>query len=250
MAGRLIILDEVESTQDLAKQMALSGEPEGTAIMALRQTRGRGRLGRTWISPPGANVALSMILRPHLAPTEAALLGLMASIAVAQTVEAAGVSRVGLRWPNDVLVDGKKIAGILPEAVLDDMAIRFVIIGIGLNVNSRSSDFPTDLLTPATSLFTCTGKTSELENVARSLMDRMDSLYQRAKYEGCGFIPPLWEQRWQHRSVRLTHEGAAGIGIGIDTDGALLLRLDDGRIQRVTSGEVVTTKPCQISAIL
>lgn len=250
MAGHLIILDEVESTQDLAKQMALSGEPEGTAIMALKQARGRGRLGRTWISPPGANVALSLILRPHLPPTEAALLGLMASIAVAQTVEAAGVSRADLRWPNDVLVDGKKIAGILPEAVLDDMTIRFVILGVGLNVNSLSSDFPPDLATPATSLFMCTGRESELEDVARSLMDRMDSLYQRTKREGCGFIPPLWERRWQHRSVRLIHQGAAGIGMGIDTDGALILRLDDGRMQRVTSGEVLPTEPCEISSIL
>lgn len=250
MAGRLIILDEVESTQDLAKQMAQSGEPEGTAIMALIQTRGRGRLGRTWISPPGANVALSLILRPQLAPTEAALLGLMASIAVAETVEAAGVSRAGLRWPNDVLVNGKKIAGILPEAVLDDTAIRFVIIGIGLNVNSLSSDFPKDLTTPATSLFICTGKKSDIKYVARDLVDRMDSLYQQAKCEGCSFIPPLWEQRWEHRSVRLIHQGAAGIGMGIDTDGALLLRLDDGRVQRVTSGEVIPNDACEISVIL
>jgi BirA family biotin operon repressor/biotin-[acetyl-CoA-carboxylase] ligase len=237
----------VESTQDLAKQMALSGEPEGTAIMALSQTRGRGRLGRTWISPPGANVALSLILRPHLAPTEAALLGLMASIAVAEAVEAAGIVRASLRWPNDVLVDGKKIAGILPEAVLDSMAIHFVILGIGLNVNSRSSDFPEDLATPATSLLMCIGRESKIEHVARSLLERMDSLYERAKREGCGFVPPLWEQRWENRRMRLVHEGAAGIAIGIDTDGALLLRLEDGRVRRVTSGEVTTSEAYQIS---
>jgi BirA family biotin operon repressor/biotin-[acetyl-CoA-carboxylase] ligase len=238
MNKRLIVLDEVESTQDVAKRMALAGEPEGVAVMALSQSRGRGRLGHSWLSPRGRNIALSLILRPDLRPSEAALLGLLVSIAVAETVEAEGVSRAGLRWPNDVLVDGKKIAGILSEALLDSAAIQFVVIGIGLNVNSRCSDFPDDLATPVTSLFMCTGLELPLERVANDLMDRIDCLYERAKQQGCAYITPLWESRWVHRSLRLTHEGTSGIGLGLAADGALLLEEDNGRVQRVTSGEV------------
>lgn len=238
MVKRLLVYDEVESTQDVAKQMALGGEPEGTAVMALVQSRGRGRLGHSWLTPPGRNIALSLILRPRLQPSEAALLGLMVSIAVAETVEAEGVSRASLRWPNDVLVGGRKIAGILSEALVDTASIRFVVVGVGLNVNSRASDFPDDLDTPATSLFMCTGAEFSLERVANDLIDRVTYLYERAQEDGCSYIAPLWESRWEHRSVKLTHEGVTGIGVGLAADGALLLKGDDGHVRRVTSGEV------------
>ncbi len=239
MAGRLIVVEEVGSTQDLARDMAMAGEPDGTAVMALRQTRGRGRLGRTWISPPGRNVALSIILRPPMAPEEATLMGLLASMAVADALEERGVSGIGLRWPNDVLVGGKKIAGILSEATLVDRSVEFLILGIGLNVNGRESDFPSDLMTPATSLYLCTAVESNIEQVARDLIQRFGSLYERAKVEGCGFIPPAWERRWLHKNMWLHHEGTVGIGLGIDAQGALLLEKDGGHVERVTSGEVV-----------
>lgn len=239
MDEHLIICREVGSTQDLAREMALSGEPEGTAVMALTQTHGRGRMGRSWISPPGRNLALSVILRPTLAPSEAALLGLLTSIAVAETVESAGVPEAQLRWPNDVLVGGKKIAGILSEATVDEKHIEFVIVGVGLNVNSQEADFPKDLRTPATSVLRCTGVESDLEGMARSVLKNLNSLYRQVKKQGCGFITELWEQRWPHRGVRLIHERITGWGHGIDTNGALLLRTEDGRVERVTSGEVI-----------
>lgn len=250
MDKRLIVLDEVESTQDLARQMALAGEPEGTAVMALTQTRGRGRSGRSWLTPPGRNIALSLILRPRVQPSEAALLGLLVSIAVAETVEAEGVPRGGLRWPNDVLVGGRKIAGILSEALLDATSIRFVIVGVGLNVNSHSSDFPDDLATPATSLFMCTAAEFPLERVANDLMDRVNCLYQRVEEEGCAYIAPLWETRWEHRNVKLIHEGMSGIGLGLAADGALLLKEDNGRVRRVTSGEVHPASPLEPFTVL
>jgi len=237
METRLIILDEVESTQDAARDMALAGEPEGLAVMALKQTRGRGRLGRSWISPGGKNLALSWILRPALPPEEAALLGLLASISVAETIEAQGVAGVTLRWPNDVMAGDRKIAGILLDARVTGEQPEFVIVGVGLNINSSLDDFPTELHEQITSLFLCTGKEWDIEAAAHSLLERMGALYDRTKKEGCGFITALWKTRWEDQGRMLTCNGITGLAEGLAADGALLLRTADGLLVRVTSGE-------------
>lgn len=236
--GRLLIYREAESTQDLVRDLALRGEPEGTAVMALKQTHGRGREGRSWVSPEGKNLALSVLLRPRLTPRDTVLLGFLVSIAVAETVEARGVPEALLRWPNDVLVRGGKIAGILSEATVQAGTIRFVIVGIGLNVNTLDADFPADLRTPATSLLMSTGHEADLEAVARELLQKLETLYRRVKTEGCAFIPSLWERRWAHRGRMLVHESATGVGQGLDEDGALVLKLHGEKVIRITSGDV------------
>ncbi|MBI4963955.1 MAG: biotin--[acetyl-CoA-carboxylase] ligase [Desulfomonile tiedjei] len=241
LTGRLTIYQEAESTQDLAREMAVRGEPDGTAIMALNQTLGRGRAGHTWISPPGRNLALSVILRPRVAAKEAPLLGLAAAVAVAETVESRGVPRAELKWPNDVLVQGQKISGILSEASINSNTVEFVIIGIGLNVNSVKSDFPHDLRSSVTSLLTVTGRQSDLEEVARELLRALGHLYDRVQREGCGFVPDLWDARWAHRGLVLVHEEGSGIAEGIDADGSLLLRDDRGSLIRIASGDVEPT---------
>lgn len=232
---RLVIHQEAESTQDLARELAVRGEPEGLVIMALNQTKGRGMAGHSWVSPPGKNLALSMILRPRFSPEKAPLLGLMASISVAEIVEARIGRPAQLKWPNDVLVDEKKIAGILPEASLNSRQIGFVIIGIGLNVNAEAEDFPADLRDAVTSLRLIAGREWDLQDAARDLLERMELLYERVKREGCAFIPDLWGTRWAHRGVRLTRNGLAYTTEGIDSDGALLIRADNGELERLTS---------------
>ncbi len=239
VTGRLIILEEAESTQDIARDMARLGEPEGTAVMAVRQTRGRGRSGHSWISPAGKNLALSLLLRPPMPPEDAMFLSLLASIAVSETVEASGVARAELKWPNDVLVEGKKIAGILSEAAMQGRTVEFVVIGIGLNVNSLTTDFPRELRSSVTSMLLCSGKEAPLEEVARMLMTRMSFLYQRLKDEGGRFVPPLWQSRWAHKGCALVHDGVRAVAEGLDHRGALLLRTDDGSVKRVLSGEVL-----------
>jgi BirA family biotin operon repressor/biotin-[acetyl-CoA-carboxylase] ligase len=239
MQGRLIIVQEAESTQDLARDLAERSESDGLAIMALHQTRGRGRLGRYWISPPGKNLALSLILRPALAPVEGVLLGLLGSIAAAATIEDRGVPTAELRWPNDVMVRGRKIAGILSEARIQGSVLEYVIIGIGMNVNTVISDFPSELRPSVTSLFMCTGAKWGIEEIARSFLEHMEALSRRVKSEGCAFIPALWENRWAHRGQLLRRDGITGLAEGLDSDGALLLRTDDGRLLRITSGEPV-----------
>lgn len=233
---RLVVYQETESTQDLAREWALRGEPEGLAVMALNQTKGRGTAGHSWVSPAGKNLALSVILRPRFSPEEAPLLALMAPISVAEAVE----SRIGrsaqLRWPNDVMVDGRKMAGILLEAGLNNRSINFVILGIGLNVNSELSDFPTDLRENITSLRIDTGREWDLEDTARDLLKRLELLYERVNREGCGFIPGIWRSRWAHRGAVLTRGGLTFTAEGIDANGALLIRGDNGKLERVISG--------------
>jgi BirA family transcriptional regulator, biotin operon repressor / biotin---[acetyl-CoA-carboxylase] ligase len=243
MNARLIIYPEVESTQDTARELVLSGEAEGTAVMALKQTRGRGRSGHSWVSPSGKNLALSLILRPTVAPADAALLGLLASIAVAEAVEAMGVEQAQLKWPNDVWVHEKKIAGILPEANLTAKSVNFVIIGVGLNVNTEINDFPFDLRQSITSVFLETGQRRDLEETALLLLEKIDASYARVAQEGCGFVPGLWQTRWAHEGARIIVQGVEGVAVGIAPDGALIIETMDGNLTRVNSGEAIPVKP-------
>jgi len=238
MDHRLIIYQEAESTQDIAKVMALSGEPEGLAVMALNQTQGRGRSGRDWTSPPGKNLALSLILRPRIPAQELPLLGLLVGVAVAETVEAYGIPRAELRWPNDVLISGKKVAGILLEAGMLSNSARFVIVGVGLNVNSTASDFPPDLRESVTSLLMCTARQWDLEEAARKFLEHMETMYCRVYNEGPRFIPALWSARWAHQGRMLVSNGLIGVGQGINEDGSLILKTGEGQMQLVTSGIV------------
>lgn len=221
--------------------MAVRGDPDGSAVMVLDQTLGRGRAGHSWISPPGKNLALSVILRPRVTSREAPLLGFAAAVAVAETVEQRGVPRAEFKWPNDVLVQGKKIAGILSEASVSSETLEFVIIGIGLNVNSMEDDFPHDLRSSVTSLLAATGRHSSLEEVARQLLANLKLLYDRINREGCGFVPALWDSRWAHRGLILVHEDLSGIAHGIDQDGSLLLRDSQGHLHRIACGDVEPT---------
>jgi BirA family transcriptional regulator, biotin operon repressor / biotin---[acetyl-CoA-carboxylase] ligase len=238
MNYKLIILPELESTQDHARQLALLGEPDGTAVMTLRQTKGRGRMGRAWVSPPERNLALSLILRPNLAPSQAAMLGLAASIAVAEAIETMGIARAELKWPNDVLVASKKIAGILPEAHLNTDRINFVIMGIGLNVNLELDDLPVELHDTATSIFLETGQMIDLEACAETLLQIWQILYTRIIRDGIEFVPGLWSTRWAHLGARVAVKGAGGILHALDIDGSLIVRLDDKTFIRVSSGEI------------
>ncbi len=170
------------------------------------------------------------------------MLGMLASVAVAEVVEAKGVRQVELKWPNDVLVTGRKIAGILSEARMSGRVAEFVIIGLGLNVNSELLDFPAEFRDHVTSLFLCTGLHWDLEQEARSFLERAAALYERVEQEGARFIPRLWMARWAHRGRIMKRDGITGTGESIDDDGALLLRTPDGTLQRIHSGEAEPVK--------
>jgi BirA family transcriptional regulator, biotin operon repressor / biotin---[acetyl-CoA-carboxylase] ligase len=236
---RLIVLDQVESTQDEARTMALGGEPEGATVLTLEQTKGRGRLGRSWLSPAGKNIAMSLILRPRIPIHETPLLGLLVSIALSEALEEFGISEVGLKWPNDVLVDGRKIAGVLSEARLCGNALDFLIIGVGFNVNSAQEDFLEEFPVPPTSLLMVSGKKWDPVETAKSLLASISRLYDRLCLEGSSFLPPLWESNWAHRGCRIVQGGIDGLAVGLDETGSLLVRNESNEILRIHSGEAV-----------
>jgi len=238
MFEKLIVREKLSSTQDFVRESAQRGEPEGLAVMALEQTAGRGRSGRLWISPPGKNLALSLLLRPKIDPSDAALLGMAASIGIADMLENFGILECNLKWPNDVLVSGLKIAGILPEAAMTSAAVEYVILGIGINVNSEKKDFTPELRDSVTSVLLSTGRKQDLEETARAFLKEFSVLYARAMNEGCGFIPDLWAMRWPHRNCFVMREGVRYKAEGIGADGSLIAVTDDGKRTRLTSGQV------------
>jgi BirA family transcriptional regulator, biotin operon repressor / biotin---[acetyl-CoA-carboxylase] ligase len=243
MAFRLVVHEELRSTQDLVRNLALAGEPEGLAAVALRQTAGRGRMGREWVSPPEKNLALSLLLRPDIPPQQGPLTGLAASYAAAEALARLGGINAELKWPNDVIVNGRKIAGILLEARITDERLDFVVIGLGLNLNSELLDFPSELRDKATSAFELTGRRWTSAEAAHVFLEHLEVLYERIRTEGCEFIPSLWKTRWAHRGTRIRRGNVVGIAEDVAQDGCLILRTHSGDAVFVHSGEAEQVLP-------
>ena len=233
----LTVLEQAGSTQDIARRMAADGAPSGTAVMALSQVHGRGRSGAAWYSPPGKNIALSVIIRLSLEICRAPLIGLLASISVATLIESlCDPVKAFLKWPNDVLVQDKKIAGILSEARIVDTNLEFIVLGIGININSRVNDFPEQLKDSLTSSFILTGRTFDIRAVGNNLLKILGDSILKVEKEGLDFVPLAWENRWLHKGCKLMRDNVRGTAAGIDLDGSLLLKLDDGTIAKISSG--------------
>jgi BirA family transcriptional regulator, biotin operon repressor / biotin---[acetyl-CoA-carboxylase] ligase len=239
---RLICFRETESTNMVAFRLAEEGADEGTVVVAEAQHRGKGRLGRRWESPPGVNLYCSLILRPPILPSQAPQLTFLSAVAVARAIAATTSLQPVIKWPNDVLVGKAKVAGLLNEMSAETEKVNFVILGIGVNINMSRDQFPDDLRHPATSLLLESGcEVSRLE-FTRALLTAIDETYDR--YLDCGYeaIREEWLARCSMagREVKVTFhdQTQAGMVMGIDEDGALLLRLHDGRIERVLAGDV------------
>jgi BirA family biotin operon repressor/biotin-[acetyl-CoA-carboxylase] ligase len=236
-------LGTVGSTNDEAAALARAGAPHGTVVTALAQTQGRGRQGRAWFSPPGDNLYLSMVLRLGLPPAAVPPVTLAAGVAVVEAVNSLGVT-ASLEWPNDVVVAGKKIAGILTETSTRGGHTEFVVVGVGLNVNTI--DFPGDLEPIATSVRRERGGDPlPLEPIAADLAARLEAWALRFSRGGPAPVARAWKAHAAvlGRRVRVAEGGRVveGVARDVDDDGALWLDADDGRRLRVISGEVVPT---------
>jgi BirA family biotin operon repressor/biotin-[acetyl-CoA-carboxylase] ligase len=232
---------EVDSTQEVVRELARGGAEEGTVVIAEAQTAGRGRLGRTWHSPPGTNLYCSVLLRPAVAPATVPQLALVAGLAVAEAIETCGL-RPALKWPNDVLLDGRKVVGILTEMEAELERVRVVIVGIGVNVNTAADQFPPYLRETATSLAIAAGRPIDRGRFTADLLAALEACYRRFL---AGGFPPL-RDAWERRSVltgrrvavRAHDVEVAGEVAGIDDDGALRLVDESGAVRRVVAGEV------------
>ena len=235
--------EEIDSTNSCARRLADAGAPEGEVVIAERQFEGRGRLGRSWESPPYCNLYFSLLLRPALAPVHAPQMTLMAAVAVADTVAAFVVEPPVIKWPNDILLQGKKVAGILTESSCDAKHIEFVILGIGVNLNFPCERMPASIRDRATSLMEVGGKSFSRENFLRRLIQDLDRCYGILEDFGFDAIAPRWEAYFALRGrrvrVEMVDEVISGTATGIDGDGALLLEAEDGVIRRVLAGDVI-----------
>ncbi len=187
----LVELEEVTSTNDVLRQMAEQGAAEGTAVVALRQTQGRGRQHRPWHSPPGLGLYLSVLLRPPWPAAESGALALLAGLAVASALQQLGVPAVKLKWPNDVLAGGKKICGVLVEPVLQNERIEFAVVGLGVNVRHGAEDFLPELRATATSC-RLAGVDLALAPARAAVLAALDAGYQRALREGPASLYAAW----------------------------------------------------------
>lgn len=247
MAGRaighkVVYFDDVDSTNNVAKRLAAQGAAAGTVVLADGQGSGRGRLERSFYCPPGKGLWFSVILRPGFLPKDAPKCTLLAAVAVVQAMEQFHLS-AGIKWPNDILADGKKLVGILTEMHAEIDRVEDIVVGIGIDVNFRPEDFPEDVREIATSLAILKGENIDRTAFLIAVLKRLDALYAVVEKEG--FSPVL--DAWRERSVTLGqevhalsqvgHASFTGIARDVDEDGALLIETADG-MQRVLAGEV------------
>ncbi len=232
---------ELGSTSDWLKGQARSGAEAWTVVLADRQTRGRGRSGSPWHSPPG-NLYLSILLPVPALQSQVALLPLMAGVAVARALRGSGVE-VWLKWPNDLIVASGKLGGVLVEAI-GAAAARRVVLGIGVNLNCRREDLPPSLRESATSVLVESGVRQEEAAVARSVLRETRLWYDALTRAGDVAIVAEWRRLaadwWWGRPVEVTIDGRVvrGVAVGVDETGALVMELLDGSRRQVLSGEV------------
>ncbi|MCK9151306.1 biotin--[acetyl-CoA-carboxylase] ligase [Methanobacterium alcaliphilum] len=238
--------EEVDSTNNVAKKLAEDGAAEGTIVIAETQTRGRGRRGKTWLSPTGG-VWMSIILRPNIPPAEAPQLTLMTGVAAAETLKEECGLNVGIKWPNDILIGSKKVCGILTEANAKFSTLDYVVVGIGIDANVDPEIFPSEVRKGATSLKMELNKEIKGPLLVQKFLKRFESTYNSFK-EG-NFPEILNEWRKLSKTIGSDVEVRKQLGkvvkgeaIGITQNGALILELEDGSLRKVISGECLHVK--------
>jgi len=234
--------DVVESTNTEANRLAREGAPEGTLIVANAQTKGRGRLGRSWVSPPGSGLYLSIILRPDCPPDRFPRLMLTAGVAVASAIQQTGM-KPQLKWPNDILIADRKVGGILAEAVFDKRRIDFAILGIGINVNTEQDELPVSVRSLATSLRLSLGKPVSRICFLQTLLHLLEPWYEFFCTGAFETILDAWcefdNTLGRVVDVFLPERRLVGVAEALEPDGTLLVRDKRGCLHRIVAGDVV-----------
>jgi BirA family biotin operon repressor/biotin-[acetyl-CoA-carboxylase] ligase len=249
LAREIRYFESIDSTNRVGFDLAREGAAHGTAVIAEAQTAGRGRLGRSFYSPPHRNLYTSVVLRPPLSASAAATVILAAAIAVAETVaeSLASPGAVEIKWPNDVLLEGLKTSGILMELSAEATRVGFLVLGIGVNLNVDRESFPEEFRSLATSLASHSGRPVDRAHFTRRLFVTLEGVLDVHAEAGWEALRPRFQEffRMPGRPIRVSDlaEGeSAGVCRGIDRDGALLLERDDGERIRVLAGDVTIIK--------
>ena len=242
MGHPLYFYPETDTTNDRIRELALEGAPEGTLAVAEMQTAARGRRGRAWQAPAESGIWMSLLLRPNIPPAQASVLTLLAGIALTEAIEDVTGAEVGIKWPNDILLNGKKLVGILTEMDCDMEKIHSVTVGMGINVNTK--EFPEELKDIATSLYLETGREYDRAEVVGQAMMCFEKLYEEFLEQGGVFAP--FKERYRTKCLNIGKEVRVigsetylATALDITPEGELIVkRKDNGAEEVVFSGEV------------
>jgi BirA family biotin operon repressor/biotin-[acetyl-CoA-carboxylase] ligase len=240
----------LDSTNSEAYQLALNGAKEGEVVIAECQKKGRGRMGRQWFSPPFLNLYLSVILRPKISPHQASLITLMAAVATAEAIRKFSGLLPLIKWPNDILLRDRKVAGLLNEIHSEMDRIHFVILGMGVNLNMDERMFSKEIRTVATSLKIEMGQAISRKVFLQSLLQELEKWYTIFIKEGSAFILKAWRDRAHIKGRRVKvnsfGEKLVGVAVDVDSDGALILETEEGKRKRVVAGDVEYEKKTRV----
>lgn len=240
------VFEQTTSTNDVVEKLARDGVREGVVVFAESQTRGRGRLGRKWISPARKGLWFSILLRPNLRPQETTQLTVASANALRRAIFAQTRLPVEIKWPNDILINGKKTAGILTEMSAELDRVRHVILGIGIDVNQDAQEFPADLRKIATSLKIENSDSLSRAALATAVLRELDLEYSRISAGKFSAVAAEWMEHCatigKDVTVQIGDRKIRGRAESLDDDGALILRSEHGRLQRITGGDVTIEK--------
>jgi BirA family biotin operon repressor/biotin-[acetyl-CoA-carboxylase] ligase len=240
------VFERTTSTNDIITRLAADGMKEGAVVFAESQSRGRGRLGRLWISPARKGLWFSILLRPDLAPQSATQLTVAAATGLARAIALQTGLVPEIKWPNDILIRGKKVAGILTELTAELDRVKEVILGIGVDVNLDAAELPPDLRKTATSLKIETGQAIDRAELAVAILRELDGDYERIRRGQFESVAAEWQQRCgtlgREVSIRIGERVIRGRAESLDAEGALLLRTQHGHLERIIGGDVTMEK--------
>lgn len=236
---KVYYFDSIASTMDIATELGINNAPEGTLVIAESQTKGRGRLGRDWFSPKYKGIYLSLLLRPKVLPSQAPVFTLLSAVSICDAIKEVTGLDIQIKWPNDLLIHNKKLGGILTELNAEMDEVRFVVIGIGLNINNDKKS----LVTGVTSLKEQKKQEINRIELLKEILRKIEANYLVLKEKGASAIIEKWREYnitlGRRVKVFFHKEHIEGQAQDIDIDGGLLVRKDSGLTQKVTAGDVV-----------
>ena len=247
VVGRDIhVFQETTSTNDVIEKLARDGAREGVAVFAESQTRGRGRLGRQWVSPAGKGLWFSVLLRPELTPQAVTRLTVASATALVRAIQAQTGLTLEIKWPNDILIRGRKVAGILTELSAELDRVKYVVLGVGVDVNLGAAEFPADLRKSATSLKLESGRMISRPELAVAVLRELDEDYARISDSRFAALADEWEAHCSTLGrdvvIRIGERRIHGRAESLGEDGALLLRTDHGHLERIIGGDLTLEK--------
>ena len=247
LIGRDIrVFDKTNSTNDVVEKLARDGVKEGVVVIAESQSQGRGRLGRKWISPSRKGLWMSLLLRPQLSPQAITRITIATVTSLARAVRKVSQVPVAIKWPNDLLIRCKKVSGILTELSAEVDKIKYVIVGVGVNVNLEPKDFPAEVRATATSLCIEAGRMISRAEVATAFLQEFELDYAKIQRGNFESVSDEWVHHCstigQQVRIQVANRSITGRAEALDADGALLVRASHGHLERIVGGDVVLEK--------